>query len=97
MGLSMIINMAIMLAINVAFMVVKSVKNGRRKRRLEEIKKIKIENHKRSIEILKANKTFGIKNGLKQARKQFTMVNGKYRKTRDLDSEIEVKVPSHVE
>jgi len=38
MGYSMVINMAIMLAINVGVMVFKSVKDGRRKRRLEFIK-----------------------------------------------------------
>jgi len=39
MGYSMIINMAIMIAINVGFMVFKSVKEAIRKRRLNAIKK----------------------------------------------------------
>jgi len=39
MGYSMVINMAVMLAINVGFMVFKSVKEAIRKRRLNAIKK----------------------------------------------------------
>jgi len=39
MGYSMVINMAVMLAINVGFMVFKSVKETMRKRRLDAIKK----------------------------------------------------------
>jgi len=65
MGLSMIINMAIMLAINVAFMVFKSIKEGRRKRRIGEIKKIKIAQHKQITERIEANEVFGPKTGLK--------------------------------
>jgi hypothetical protein len=45
MGFSMIIFMAIMLAVNIGFMVLKSVKATRRKKRLEAIKKLKLEKH----------------------------------------------------
>jgi len=41
MGYSMVINMAIMMAINVSVMIYKLVKKGRRKRRLEAVKKNK--------------------------------------------------------
>jgi len=42
MGYSMVINMAIMLAINVGFMVFKSLNDCLRKRRLDKIKQFKI-------------------------------------------------------
>jgi hypothetical protein len=46
-GFSMVINMALMMAINVGVMIYKSVKDARRLRRLKAIKENKLEVHKR--------------------------------------------------
>lgn len=54
----MVVNMAIMIAINIGVMVYKSVKKSRRMRRLTAIKEAKLAKHNAAMELLEANKAF---------------------------------------
>ena len=75
MGFSMVICMAAMVAINVGVMVYKSVKTSRRQSRLKELKKIRLEAALAAAEKEKIAKTFDIKNGMKEAVKQWKLSN----------------------
>lgn len=81
-----------MIAINVGVMVFKSVKKTRRQRRLNAIKKHKLEKHKQAIELLAANSDFSVSKGMSSAMNLWRQ-NNKF----DGNNEIEVKVVSESE
>jgi len=77
MGYSMVINMAIMLAINVGFLLYKSLKETIRKRRLDAIKNKNIENHRNIVENKKYTETFDLKAAIK-SKNSWKMENWKH-------------------
>ena len=85
--------MALMVAINVAVMIYKSISAARRKQRLTAIKKRKLAKHAFDTEVKQINEVFDINYGMAEAMKQWRKNNKrKSRRHRDKDNQIEVKV-----